>query len=109
VGPLERDPFEGARGSQADERTATHSAAGATAAERKDGEMGIAKLIELASAWIASRAKVASERGATAVEYGIMIALIAAVVIIAVLFLGNQTSTVFSCTASTISTSSQQC
>jgi pilus assembly protein Flp/PilA len=61
------------------------------------------------SAWVAARLNLKSERGATAVEYGIMVALIAAVIIIAVIFLGRQTSRTFSCTASSISSSDNQC
>ena len=68
--------------------------------------LGIARLT---SAWLAARLNVKSERGATAVEYGIMVALIAAVIIIAVIFLGRQTSRTFSCTASTIATTDNQC
>ena len=56
--------------------------------------------------WIANRINVKSDRGATAVEYGIMVALIAAVIIIAVVFLGQRTSATFSCTAEGISTKS---
>lgn len=37
--------------------------------------------------------------GATAVEYGLMVALIAAVIIVAVVFLGQETSGTFDCTA----------
>lgn len=36
-----------------------------------------------------------SEKGATAVEYGIMVALIAVVIIVAVTMLGGQLSTMF--------------
>ena len=36
-----------------------------------------------------------SDRGATAVEYGLMVALIAMVIIAAVTFLGNNLSTLF--------------
>ena len=43
-----------------------------------------------------------SEKGATAVEYGLMVALIAVVIIIAVLTLGNKLSSLFSDTASQI-------
>ena len=71
--------------------------------------MGILGMTRLAGAWIASRLNIKSERGATAVEYGIMVALIAAVIIIAVLFLGRQTSRTFSCTAQTISSSTTAC
>ena len=53
--------------------------------------------------WITARLTIRSERGATAVEYGIMVALIAAVIILAVVFLGQRTSTTFSCSAQVIS------
>ena len=36
-----------------------------------------------------------AERGATAVEYGLMVALIAAVIVVAVTALGTQLSTLF--------------
>jgi pilus assembly protein Flp/PilA len=39
--------------------------------------------------------RLASERGATAVEYGLMVALIAVVIIAAVSLLGNNLSTTF--------------
>jgi pilus assembly protein Flp/PilA len=53
--------------------------------------------------WVVARLQIRSERGATAVEYGIMVALIAAVIILAVVFLGQRTSTTFSCTAAAVS------
>ena len=59
--------------------------------------------------WVTARLDIRSERGATAVEYGIMVALIAAVIIVAVIFLGRQTSRTFSCTADSIQTSANQC
>jgi pilus assembly protein Flp/PilA len=71
--------------------------------------MAALQLARIAGAWVAARLNVKSERGATAVEYGIMVALIAAVIIIAVIFLGRQTSRTFSCTADTISQSANQC
>lgn len=39
----------------------------------------------------------AKQEGATAVEYGIMVALIAAVIIAAVVVVGNQTDAAFDC------------
>ena len=71
--------------------------------------MGILNMARLAGAWVSARLNVKSERGATAVEYGIMVALIAAVIIIAVIFLGRQTSRTFSCTADSVSTSANSC
>ena len=43
-----------------------------------------------------------TERGATAVEYGLMVALIALVIIVAVALLGTNLSTIFSNTAGSI-------
>lgn len=43
-----------------------------------------------------------SDRGATAVEYGLMVALIAVVVIVAVTFLGKQVSSLFQSVATQI-------
>lgn len=54
--------------------------------------------------WLAARLNLKSERGATAVEYGVMVALIAAVIILAVVFLGRETSETFSCTANSLAT-----
>lgn len=58
----------------------------------------------IAGAWITARLDVRSERGASAVEYGIMVMLIAAVVLLAVVFLGQRTSSSFSCSGSQVST-----
>lgn len=41
------------------------------------------------------RRRLAAEDGATAVEYALMIALIALVIVVAVAFLGQQTSAVY--------------
>jgi pilus assembly protein Flp/PilA len=70
------------------------------------------KMLEQArtfSRWLVSRLGITSERGATAVEYGIMVALIAAVIIIAVVFLGRQTSRGFSCTADSVQNTTASC
>lgn len=58
--------------------------------------------LQILSSWLTARMNITSERGATAVEYGVMVALIAAVIIVAVVFLGNKTSSTFSCTASNV-------
>jgi pilus assembly protein Flp/PilA len=71
--------------------------------------MQIRDRVKLLADWVAARMNVKSERGATAVEYGIMVALIAAVIIIAVLFLGRQTSRTFSCTAGSIEQTTNAC
>ena len=71
--------------------------------------MGIVRIARQAATWFVARANIKSERGATAVEYGLMVALIAAVIILAVVFLGQKTSSTFSCTASSISTKTGSC
>jgi pilus assembly protein Flp/PilA len=48
-------------------------------------------------------AKAHSERGASAVEYGLLVALIAVVIIVAVTLLGNNLSGIFTKTANSIS------
>jgi len=55
--------------------------------------------------WIVARLPIKSERGATAVEYAVMVALIAAVIILAVIFLGRTASKTFSTTGNCVSTS----
>lgn len=69
----------------------------------------IASLVEFTGQWVASRLAIKSERGATAVEYGVMVALIAAVIIVAVAALGTQASSTFDCTATSIETRSSSC
>jgi pilus assembly protein Flp/PilA len=59
----------------------------------------------LAAAWFVARLGIKNERGATAVEYAVMVALIAAVIILAVVFLGRTASSSFSNTANCVSTS----
>ena len=56
-----------------------------------------------AASWLVARLGIKSERGATAVEYAVMVALIAAVIILAVVFLGRTTSSTFSHAGSCIS------
>jgi pilus assembly protein Flp/PilA len=56
---------------------------------------------EFASAWLASRCK--TDRGASLVEYALLVALIAVVCIIAVTLLGRKASSKFSSVASAIS------
>jgi pilus assembly protein Flp/PilA len=51
--------------------------------------------------WFAARSS--DERGATAVEYGLMVALIAVAIIIAVSLLGDNLSTLFDSTADEVS------
>ena len=63
------------------------------------------KSVAFLQQWLVARLNIKSERGATAVEYGVMVALIAAVIILAVVFLGQRTSDTFSCTAAEIEAS----
>jgi len=71
--------------------------------------MGAMNTVRNLGRWIVARLDIRSDRGATAVEYGIMVALIAAVIIIAVLFLGRQTSRTFSCTAGSVQDTTNAC
>ena len=52
---------------------------------------------------IQKRAELQGDRGATAVEYGLLVALIAVVIIAAVLFLGGQLSGIFGEVATEVS------
>jgi pilus assembly protein Flp/PilA len=52
---------------------------------------------------IQKRAELQGDRGATAVEYGLLVALIAVVIIAAVLFLGGQLSGIFGEVATQVS------
>ena len=55
---------------------------------------------EFASAWLQSRCK--SDRGASLVEYALLVALIAVVCIVAVTILGNSASEKFSSVGSSL-------
>ena len=46
--------------------------------------------------WADLKGRISEERGATAVEYALMVALIAVVIILAVTFIGTSASTKFS-------------
>jgi Flp pilus assembly pilin Flp len=56
--------------------------------------------------WAVARFGVSSERGASAVEYAIMVTLIAVVILLSVVFLGQRTSGSFSCTGAAVSVKS---
>jgi Flp pilus assembly pilin Flp len=56
--------------------------------------------------WLRSRLMPASERGATAVEYSIVACFICAVIVIAVLFLGQSTNHNLDCSGRTIAAQS---
>jgi len=65
--------------------------------------------VQMTPAWVSSRLNIRNERGATAVEYGLMVALIAAVIIGAVVFLGQQAKTAFDCTATSVQAKANSC
>jgi len=67
--------------------------------------MSFIEPIRLFAAVLTARLRISSERGATAVEYAVMVALIAAVIILAVIFLGRTASSTFSQTGQCVSTS----
>jgi pilus assembly protein Flp/PilA len=52
--------------------------------------------------WSDLRTRIAEDEGATAVEYALMVALIAAVIIVAVQFLGHAASNTFHSVASAV-------
>ena len=56
--------------------------------------------------WLRSRLALAGERGATAVEYSIVACFIAAVIVIAVFFLGQSTNHNLGCSGQTIAAQS---
>jgi len=64
------------------------------------------RLVRDITRFCVARLDIRSERGATAVEYGLMVMLIAATVLLAVVFLGQRTSATFSCTGRAVSTKS---
>jgi Flp pilus assembly pilin Flp len=55
--------------------------------------------LRIFATWLSARLDVRSERGATAVEYGIFIGFIAAVLIMSVFFLGDETRKNLQCPA----------
>jgi len=57
-------------------------------------------IVNYLSTQLAAKAK--SERGASAVEYGLLVALIAIIIIVAVTLLGGNLSAVFNKTATSI-------
>lgn len=66
--------------------------------------MSLIGLVHGAARWFSARLELHSELGASAVEYGILTMLIAAVIVVAVFFLGAETSKSFSCTGASIRT-----
>ena len=56
-----------------------------------------------------ARLDIRTERGASAVEYGLLVFLVAATIILAVVFLGRQTSGTFSCAMRSVQTNTAAC
>ena len=56
--------------------------------------------------WSVKRERMREQEGATAVEYALMVALIAAVIIVAVAFLGKAASNTFSTVGSAVNAAS---
>ena len=54
-------------------------------------------------------ARIGNDKGATAVEYGIMIALIAAAIMVAVAAVGDSLYDVFDCVASSLTSFTNEC
>lgn len=70
---------------------------------------GLVGFTRTLASWVVARMNIKSERGATAVEYGLMVALIAAVIIAAVALLGRNTSDTFQCTADSVAARADNC
>lgn len=66
-------------------------------------------MVRSAAAWLTARIDVRSDRGATAIEYGIMASAIAAMVILAVAFIGDATNGNFVCTGQSWQTRTNAC
>jgi Flp pilus assembly pilin Flp len=69
----------------------------------------VADRLLAARAWIAMRVTLRGERGTTAVEYGIVAAFIATVIVAAVFFLGASTNHNLDCSGRTIAAEAPQC
>jgi pilus assembly protein Flp/PilA len=65
--------------------------------------------VGVATWWDGLRARAAEEGGATAVEYALMVALIAVVIIAAVAFLGTSASDKFDCVGQSVNAAAAQC
>lgn len=76
----------------------------ATRPRLDDVGMSLIDLARGGARWFAARMELHGELGASAVEYGILTMLIAAVIVVAVFFLGAETSKSFSCTGASIRT-----
>jgi pilus assembly protein Flp/PilA len=70
--------------------------------ERKGGEMLVRAYTGVTVWWNDLKVRAQEEKGATAVEYALMVALIAVVIIAAVAFLGKAASNKFSTVGSAV-------
>lgn len=70
--------------------------------------MGIFQALQHLTSLTLTR-RLRSERGATAVEYGLMIVLIAATVLTAVVFFGQETSGALQCAGDSVQTRNSAC
>ncbi|MHB8511928.1 MAG: Flp family type IVb pilin [Actinomycetota bacterium] len=90
--------------------TTIHEPRGRGSKEPEGGNMsGLVGFTRTFAGWITARLNVRSERGATAVEYGLMVALIAAVIIVAVVALGGNTKQAFQCTSDSVAARAAKC
>lgn len=71
--------------------------------------MSLYRSARVATVWLVARLDLRSERGASAVEYGLLAMLIAAVVVTAAFLLGQETGGAFDCGADSVQARSTQC
>jgi Flp pilus assembly pilin Flp len=71
--------------------------------------MPMRMVLQATSTWLRARVPLRDQRGATAVEYGIVAVFIAAVIVIAVLVLGQSTNYNLDCSGRTIAVHAPQC
>lgn len=71
--------------------------------------MPLRMVLQATSMWLCARVPLRDQRGATAVEYGIVAVFVAAVIVIAVLFLGASTHYSLDCSGKTIAVHAPQC
>lgn len=66
-------------------------------------------LMRSVAAWVVARLSIRSERGASALEYGILASLIAAAIVVAVALLGNSSKGNYDCTVESIQAHAKNC
>jgi Flp pilus assembly pilin Flp len=66
-------------------------------------------VLQATSMWLRARVPLRDQRGSTAVEYGIVVVFVAAVIVIAVVFLGASTHYSLDCSGKTVAAHSPQC